>query len=60
MGDREYYLARAVIERAAAMNSVSSEGFHAHMAMVREYEWLAATEPYEDETRLPPLAASLR
>jgi hypothetical protein len=55
MSDRQYYITRAAAERQAAMNSASIESFRAHMALVREYEWRTATEPFVDENPLPRL-----
>lgn len=52
MSDREYFNRRAAAERLAAMNATDTCAIRAHMELAREYEWRAATEPYQD--RLTP------
>lgn len=57
MSDREYFKHRAAAERAAAQAAKDATSFLAHMAMAREYDWLAVTEPGEDsDMPVPPPA----
>jgi hypothetical protein len=56
MNNRQYYRACANAEREAAARAAEMDGFRAHMELAREYEWLEATEPYdepEDAPRMP-------
>jgi hypothetical protein len=53
MSDREYFKDRARAEREAAQGAEDGPAFHAHMALVREYEWRAATEPYPESASRP-------
>jgi hypothetical protein len=57
MSDRDYYKKRAEAERKAALAAADGTSFQAHMAIAREYEWRAVTEPYpepHDVAELPP------
>ena len=48
MSDREYFNKRATAERRAAMKATDTCAARAHLELAREYEWRAATEPYQD------------
>jgi hypothetical protein len=53
MSNREFYHACAKAEREAAMFAPQMESFRAHMELAREFEWLAATEPYDEPQEAP-------
>jgi hypothetical protein len=48
MSDQHYYKTRAEAERKAALAAADVKSCQAHMAIAREYEWRAVTEPYPE------------
>jgi hypothetical protein len=55
MTDRQYYIACAQAEREAAMLATEMNSFREHMERAREYDWLAATEPYDAQQGAPTM-----